>query len=124
MKVYTNLNCSKHFLIFASAVTGCFSISTFAFLACIPTRTTSSALGLKNCAITAAIIKKKKKKDHKLVSLAKTILYSIEVLTSKSLCCNPDEFIGIFTIIIETLKKPKNKSVTVLNYKKAFISRQ
>ena len=84
MKVCTNLNCSKHFLIFASAVTGCFSISTFAFLAGIPTQITSSALGLKNCAITAAIIKKKKKKDHKLVSLAKTILYSIEVLTSKS----------------------------------------
>ena len=55
LKVCANLNCSKHFLIFASAVTGSISISTFAFLAGIPIRITSSALGLKNCAIIAAI---------------------------------------------------------------------
>ena len=51
----------------------------------------SSALGLKICAITAAIekyksvIKKKKKKHDKIVLLAKSKLNSIEVLISKVL---------------------------------------
>ena len=51
-----------------------------------------------------SIIKKKKKKDHKLVSLAKTILYSIEVLTSKSPInwyISHDEFILINNVLTE-----------------------
>ena len=51
-----------------------------------------------------SIIKKKKKKDHKLVSLAKTILYSIEVLTSKSPInsyISHDEFILINKVLTE-----------------------
>ena len=58
-KVYTTLNSIEHFLILASTITGCVSIS-------IPIEITSSAIGLKICAITAgikkykSIIKKKK----------------------------------------------------------------
>ena len=52
---------------------------------------TSSAIGLKICVITAgikkykSIIKKKKKKQHKNLSLAKSKLNSIEVSISKAL---------------------------------------
>ena len=57
----------------------------------IPIGITSSAIGLKICAITAgikkykSIIKKKKKKHDKIVSLAKSKLNRIQVLISKSL---------------------------------------
>ena len=52
---------------------GCVSIFTFASLFGIPIWITSSAMGLKICAITAgikkhsSIFKKKKKKDDKIV---------------------------------------------------------
>ena len=51
-----------------SRVTGCFSISAFASLVCVPDGITSSAVGLKICVITSgitkykSIIKKKKEK--------------------------------------------------------------
>ena len=45
-KVYMTLNYIEHFLILASAVTGCISISVFASLFGIPIGTTSSAIGL------------------------------------------------------------------------------
>ena len=51
-KVCTNLNYIEHFLILASAITGCISISAFTFLIGIPIGITSSAIGL-------SIIKKK-----------------------------------------------------------------
>ena len=66
-KVCTTLNYIEHFLILASTITGCISISAFASLIGIPIGITSSAIGLKICAITAgikkyeSIIKKKKK---------------------------------------------------------------
>ena len=90
-KVCTTLNYIEHFLILASTVTGCILISAFAFLLSIPIGIASSAIGLKICAITArikqynSIIKKKKKKHGKVVLLAKSKLYSIEVLISKTL---------------------------------------
>ena len=68
----------------------CF-ISAFASLAGILIGITSSAIGLKICAIAAgikkykSIIKKKKKKHDKIVLLAKSKLNSIEVLVSKAL---------------------------------------
>ena len=69
-KVCTTLNYIEHFLILASTITGCISISAFASLIGIPIGITSSAIGLKICAITARIkkyksmiIKKKKKHD-------------------------------------------------------------
>ena len=67
------LNYIEHFLILASAVTGCISLSAFSSLLGILIGITSSAIGLKMCAIAAGIkkykpiIKKKKKKHEKKV---------------------------------------------------------
>ena len=52
-KVCTTLNYVEHLLNLASAVTGCISISVFASLVGIPVGSTSSAVGLKVCTITA-----------------------------------------------------------------------
>ena len=85
-KVCTTLNYIEHFLILASTITGCVSISAFASLVGIPIGITSSAIGLEICAITAgikkykSIIKKKKKKHDKIVFLAKYKLNNIEFL--------------------------------------------
>ena len=51
------LNHIEHFLILGSTVTVCVSISVFASLVGIAIGITSSAIGLKICAITAAIKK-------------------------------------------------------------------
>ena len=89
-KMRTTLNYTEHFLILASAITGCVSISSFASLVGIPIGIMSSAIGLKICAINAgikkykSIIKIKKKKHDKIVLLAKSKLNSIEVLICKS----------------------------------------
>ena len=56
-KVCTTLNYIEHFLILASAITECISISAFASLIGIPIGITSSAVGLKICAVTAGIKK-------------------------------------------------------------------
>ena len=67
----------EHLLILTSTITGCVSISAFASLVCVPVGITSSAAGIKICAITAgvkkykSIIKKKKKKHDKIVLLGK-----------------------------------------------------
>ena len=58
-KICTTLNCIQHFLILASTITGCVSISTFTSLISIPIGITSSAIGLKICARTAGIKKYK-----------------------------------------------------------------
>ena len=68
-KVCTTLNYIEYFLILASAITGCISISAFTSLIRIPIGITSSAIGVKICAIAAgikkykSIIKRKKKKQ-------------------------------------------------------------
>ena len=77
------LNYMEHFLNLTSALTGCISISALASLLGIPIGIISSAIGLKNFAITAgikkykSIIQKKRKKHDKL--------NSTEVLISKAL---------------------------------------
>ena len=64
--VCTTLNYIKQFLILASTITGCISISAFTSLIGILIRITSSAIGLKICAIAArikkykSVVKKKK----------------------------------------------------------------
>ena len=66
-KVSTTLNYIEHFLVLASPITGCVSISAFASLIGIPIGIASSTIQLKICAITAgirkykSIIKKNKK---------------------------------------------------------------
>ena len=52
-KVCRVLNYIDHLLIVTSTITGCVSISAFAFLFDIPIRITSSATGLKIYIITA-----------------------------------------------------------------------
>ena len=63
------LNYIENLLILSSAITACLSISAFASLIYVPVGITSSAIGIKICAITARIKKyksiiKKKKKNH------------------------------------------------------------
>ena len=83
-KISTTSNYIENFLILASANTGCTSASAFAFLIGIPIGATSSAIGLKICAITAgimtyeSIIKIRKEKHDKIVLLAKSKLNSIK----------------------------------------------
>ena len=69
-KVCMILSYSELFLILASEVTGCVSISSFASLVGILIGITSFAVGLTVCVITVALKKyksviKKKKKKHK-----------------------------------------------------------
>ena len=109
-KVCTTLNYIEHFLILASAIAGCISISAFVSLLGIPIGITNSAIGLKICPITLgikkfkSIIKKKKKKHDKIVLLAKSKLNSIEVVISKDLIdsvVSPDEFVLINNVLKE-----------------------
>ena len=66
-KVYTTRNYMEHFLILASTLSGCISISAFASLIGIVVGITSSAIRLEICALTAgiknykSIIKKRKR---------------------------------------------------------------
>ena len=117
-KVCTTLNHIEHFLILASTITGCISISVFPSLLGIPIGVTSSAIGLKPYAITAgikrykSIIKKKKQKHDKMVLLAKGKLNSIEVLIYKALIdsnTSHDEFLLKNTLLKEydDMKKEK-----------------
>ena len=84
------LNFVENLLILSSTITGCVSISALASLVCVAVGITSSATGIKICAITARmkkykpIIKKKKKKHDKIVLLGKDKLNTIEVLISKA----------------------------------------
>ena len=69
-----------------STITGCVSILTFASLVGIPEVIASFVIGLKIYVLTAgikkysSIIKKNKKKDNKIVLLAKSKLIQISVL--------------------------------------------
>ena len=125
-KVSTTLNYSKHFAALSSAFAGYFSVSTFGFLAGIPIGIPSPAVGLKICAITAAIkkyksiITKKKKKHEKIVLLAKTKLNRTEVLTSKASIdsnISHDEFVlinNVLTVYDDMKEEIKNlKTSTV-----------
>ena len=104
-KICTTLNYIEHFLISASTITRCVSISTFASLIGIPRGITSPTIGLKLC---AGIKKYKsvitKKKHSKIVLLAKSKLNGIEVLISKSLIdsnISHDEFVSINNVLKE-----------------------
>ena len=93
-----------HFYFLDSTTTGCISISAFASLVGIPIEIKSSAIGLKICAITAAIKKYKSiiknmiKTHDRIVLLAKSKLNCIEVSISKTLidsAVSHDEFVLI-----------------------------
>ena len=89
-------------------------------LAGIPVGITSSAVGLKICAIAAiikkykSIIKKKKKKHDQIVLLAKSKLNSIEVVISNALTDSVityDEFV----LINNALKEYKKMKEEIKN---------
>ena len=65
-KFCPNLNYIEHFLILASAFTGCISISDFALFG-IPIGITSSAVGLKICAIASWIKNYNSRKRRSLI---------------------------------------------------------
>ena len=86
--------------LFISAGLGCVSISAFASLVGILIGITSSAVGLKMCAINAGIKKyqEKRKKHNKIVLLGKAKLDTIEVLISNALIdlyISNDEFVSV-----------------------------
>ena len=103
-QVCTTLNNIAYFLILASKITECVSISASTSLVGISIGITSSAIGLKICAITAAfkkyrsITERRKKKHDIIVLLAKSKLNSIEVLISKTLIDSVISHDGFFLI--------------------------
>ena len=94
-------------------------ISAFASLVPIPIGIKRSAIELKICVITAgikkykSIIKKKKKKHNKILSLAKSELNRVEVLFSKALIhsnVSHNEFVSIkFDNIKKEIKNYNDK---------------
>ena len=81
---------------------------------------TSSARGLKICAITAGIkkckstVKKKKMKHDKIVLLTKPKLNSIEVLISRALIdlnISHDEFVLIYNVLKEYDMKEEIRNI-------------
>ena len=94
------INYAKHLLILVSTVTDCGSISAFGLLVYVSVGITSSAVGIKICAITSGIKKcksiTKKKKDDKIVLLEKSKLHTIEIIISKAVIdsyISHDEFV-------------------------------
>ena len=104
------MNYIDYLLIVISAVTGYVFNSAFSSLDDIPIRSTSSAIGLKICAITVGIkkfkliIKKKTKKHEEIGLLAKSKWNSVEVLISKALIDSNiihNEFVSINNVLKE-----------------------
>ena len=97
-KLCKTLNYTEHFLILASTITECISISPFASSVIISIAMKSSGIELKIFAILAgikkykSISKKKKKKHDQIAWSAKSELNSMEVLISVVI---HDEFVFI-----------------------------
>ena len=123
-KTFITLNYVEHFLILASRVTGCVSISAFALLVAIPIGITSSEATIKIWVITAetkkykSIIKKRSKCD-KIVLLGRVKLNAMEVLISKDLIdsyITHDKFVSVNIVLREyneTKKEVKNPKMFV-----------
>ena len=103
------------------------SISAFASLVSVPVGLTSSAIEIKICAITAgikkykSIIKKKKKKNDKIVLLGKDKLNTIKILILKALIdsyISQGEFVSINNILREynEMKKQIKNPETFVEY--------
>ena len=104
------LNYIENFLILASSITGCVSISVFTFLLGILIGIKSSVIGLTFCARTAGIkeckwiIKKNKKNHDKIIFLTKSKLNSTDALISKILIdskISHDRFVLINNVLKE-----------------------
>ena len=89
-KVCTTLNYIQHFLTLSITIISCISISAFTHLIGISIGITRSAIGLKICTKTTGIkkykstIKKKKKKNDKMILLSESKLNSIKASISKA----------------------------------------
>ena len=127
-KVCRTLNYVEHFLILGSRTTGYISISAFASLVGIPIGFTSSEIGWKICSTTAAtknyksVIKKKGKINDKIVLLAKSKLYGVEVLiftTLIDLVVSHDEF-GLINNVLKERNKMKEAAKN-LNTKSSLV---
>ena len=103
-KMCRALNYFEDFPSFASAVSGCVSISAFDLLVGVPVGIESSTVEIKIYATPAgikkykSIIRKKRKTHDKIVLLAKAKLKTIEILISKPLIdsyINHDEFVSV-----------------------------
>ena len=120
-KVCRKLSCIEYLIILISTVTGCVSISAFAFLVRIPIGITIFAVGFKVCVITAgrekykSIITKKKTKHDKIVLLAKSKLKSIEVLIAKVLI-NSNITYDQFVLINNVLEDLYDMNKVIKNY--------
>ena len=123
-KTFITLNYVEHFLILASRVTGCVSISAFALLVAIPIGITSSEATIKIWVITAEIKKyksiiKKRSKCDKIVLLGRVKLNAMEVLISKDLIdsyITHDKFFSVNIVLREyneTKKEVKNPKMFV-----------
>ena len=128
-KVCRILNYIDDLLTVISTITECVSISAFASLVGIHIGLTSTATGLKTCAITAgipkykSIIKKKKKKHGKIVLLAKCKWDSIEGMISRPIIdsnISQYEFLSINNVLKEfyDMKEEVKNSKTnkIFNY--------
>ena len=131
-KVCITLNYIEHFLILASTITGWNSISALASLVGVLIGITSSAIGLKICAIAPgtknykSLIKKKKKKHDKIVLLSKSKLNSVEVIVSKALIdsnISHYEFVLINNVLKEydKIKKEIKKLKTYSSLSKVLV---
>ena len=115
------LNYMELFLILSFSITGCISISTFTSLLGISIGITSSAIGLKICAVIAgikifnSIFKKKKKKQDKTALLGKAKLTGIEVLICKALIDSNISYDDFF-IINNVLKEYDDMKEEIKNY--------
>ena len=130
-KVCTVLNYIGHSHIVISIITGCVSISAFASLVGIPARIESSTIGLfknlyYNCKIKKyrSMITKKKKKQDKIILLAKSKLNSTEVLISKALIdleIIHDEFVLTNNVLKEHYDIKEEIKIPITNKKSDYI---
>ena len=115
--VSTTLNYIEHFLILASAITGCISIFAFVSLLGISMGITISAIRLKSFAIAAGITKyksiiKKKKEHNEIVLLA---FNSINFLTSKALIDSNISYDEVFFKINNVLNEYNDMKEEIKN---------
>ena len=105
----------KEILFLILAATDCISISAFASLVCVLVGISSSAVGLKICAITPrikmykSVIRKKKKKRDRILVLGKDKLNTIEVLIDSYI--SHDQFVSVNNVLrkyYEMKKEIKN----------------
>ena len=102
-KVCTTLSYIEHVIILSSTTTACVSISAFAYLVGIEIGITSSAIGIKICAIAAGIkISQKLKKIKRLI--AKALIDSV---------VSHDQFVLINNVLKECNKIEEIKNLKI-----------